>query len=159
MQNTSTLSPTFYKGIPFWEKQDSFRKTPETNNGIPITVRAIHPLVNPTRIQIPETLAQDNPIKTRILEIQTLETPVLEKREFILGCLPAHLRHKRWRRIFRWSAIKTKVTVTTVINRRIRNEGILLTNKEIMGITEDHGISMTKRSGIITLLPGQRILR
>ena len=165
MQSTSNLSPTFYKGKPFWEKQDSFRKTAATKHEIPTTVRGILLQVNPIRTQIPETRVQDNPIKTpiRVPEIRgQVETPVPEKREFILGCLPVHLRHKHWHRIFRWSVIKARrrgVTVTTGINRRVRNEGTLLTNKEIMGITEDHGIiriSMTRRSGIIMLLPLQR---
>ena len=40
------------------------------------------------------------------------------------------------------------------INRRgVRKEEILLTNKEIMGITVDPVISMTRRNGIIMLLP------
>ena len=168
MQNTSNLSPTFYKGKPFWEKQDSFRKTAATNKEIPTTVREILLQANPTRTQIPEALAQENPIKTRVPGTRVLETPapgtpVPEKGEFILGCLPVHLRRKLWHRIFRWSAIKARrrgLTVITVINRRGgRKEGILPTNKEIMRITEDHGINMTRRSGVIMLLPLQELLR
>ena len=94
MQNTSKLSPTFYKGKPFWEKQDSFRKTAATNKEIPTTVRGILPQVNPTRTQIPEALAQGNPIKTRVPGTRVLGTPAPEKGEFILGCLRVHLRRK-----------------------------------------------------------------
>ena len=158
MQNTSKLPPTFFKGKPFWEKQDSFRKTAATNRGIPITVKAILLRVTPSRTQIIEALVQDNPIKTpiRVLEILTQETRVPEKREFTLGYLLTHLRRKLWHRIFRWSAIKMRVTATIEINRRVRKEDILLTNKEIM---EDPVINMTRRSGIITLHLLQRLPR
>ena len=161
MQNTSKLSPTFYKGKPFWEKQDSFRKTAATNKEIPTTVRGILPQVNLSRTQILEALGQDNPIKTpiRVLETLTQETRVPEKREFTLGYLLAHLRRKLWHRIFRWSAIKTRVTATIEINRRVRKEEILLTNKEIMEIMEDPVINMTRRSGWIMLHLLQRLPR
>ena len=161
MQNTSKLSPTFYKGKPFWEKQDSFRKTAGTNRGIPTTVKGILPQVNPSRTQILEALVQDNPIKTpiRVLETLTQETRVPEKMEFTLGYLLVHLRRKLWHRIFLWSAIKTRVTATIEINRRVRKEKILLTNIEIMEITEDPVINMTRRSVIKLLHLLQRLSR
>ena len=162
MQSTSNLSSTFYKGKPFWEKQDSFRKTAATNKEIPTTVREILLQANPTRTQIPEALAQGKPIKIRALGIRVLETPapgtpVPEKGEFILGCLPVHLRRKLWHRIFRWLVIKMRLTATIEINRRVRKEETLLTNKEIMEITLDPVISMTRRSGIIMLHLLQRL--
>ena len=161
MQNTSKLSPTFYKGKPFWEKQDSFRKTAATNRGIPITVKEVLLQVNRSKTQTLEALAQDNPIKTpiRVLETLTQETRVPEKREFTLGYLLTHLRRKLWHRIFRWLAIKTRVTATIEINRRVRKEEILLTNKEIMEIMEDPVINMTRRSGWIILHLLQRLPR
>ena len=129
MQKTLKSSSTFYKGKPFWEKQGSCKKITVINqNGILITARKI--------------LLREGQTKTqnRLQQIQPLETPVLRKNQFTLGCLLAKLRRRRWLHIFWWQTKTNREGIPiTVISHRGRKEGIPHVNKEKMEVMVDLG--------------------
>ena len=151
MQNTFKSSSIFYKGKPFWEKQESCKKITVINqNGILITARKI--------------LLQEGQIKTkiRLLQIRPLETRVLGKNQFTLGCLLAPLPRRRWLHIFWWQTKTNQgVILITVISRRDRKEGIPHVSKEKMEVMVDldQGIILTGNRMDIEILPMQMFLQ
>ena len=151
MQNTFKSSSTFYKGKPFWEKQESSKKIAVINqNGILITVRNI--------------LLQEGQIKTkiRLLQIRPLETRVLGKNQFTLGCLLAQLPRRRWLHIFWWQTKTNREGILiTVISRRDKKEGTLHVSKEKMEVMEGlgQGIILTGNRMDIEILPMQMFLQ
>ena len=124
MQNTFKSSSIFYKGKPFWEKQESCKKIMVINhNGILITARKI--------------LLREGQTKTqnRLQQIQPLETPVLRKNQFTLGFLLAQLLRRRWLHIFWWQTKTNQVGIPiTVISHKDRKEGIPHVSKEKMEV-------------------------
>ena len=151
MQNTFKSSSTFYKGIPFWEKQESCKKITVINqNGIQITARKI--------------LLHEGQIKTqnRLQQIQPLETPVLRKNQFTLGCLLAQLLRRRWLHIFWWQTKTNREgTPIIVISHRDRKEGIPHVSKEKMEVMVDlgQGIILRENRMEIETLPMQMFLQ
>ena len=151
MQNTFKSPSTFYKGKPFWEKQESSKKIAVINqNGILITVRKI--------------LLQKGQIKTkiRIRQIQPLETRVLRKNQSTLGCLLAQLPRRRWLHIFWWQTkINREGILIIVINHRDRKEGIPHGSKEKMEVMVvlGQGIILTGNRMEIETLPMQMFLQ
>ena len=141
MKTILTLFPTFHKGKPFWEKQNSSIKTAETNKKeILKTVRGI--LLRKTQIKIPIRVTQFLP--KPVPEIQ-----VPSKKPFIPGCLLPKVLHKPWRRIFRWLAKTSQEEMVIIaINRKGKKGKILLVSKEkmeIMGV-QGQGITLENRS-------------
>ena len=151
MQKTLKSSSTFYKGKPFWEIQGSFKKTVAINqNGILTTARKI--------------LLQEGQIKTkiRLLQIRPLETRVLRKKQFTLGCLLAQLLRRRWLHIFWWQTKTNREGILiTVISHRDRKEGIPHVSKEKMEVMVDlgQGIILTGNRMDIEILPMQMFLQ
>ena len=151
MQKTLKSSSTFYKGKPFWEIQESFKKTVAINqNGILTTARKI--------------LLQEGQIKTkiRLLQIRPLETRVLRKKQFTLGCLLAQLPRRRWLHIFWWQTKTNREGILiTVISHRDRKEGIPHVSKEKMEVMVDlgQGIILTGNRMDIEILPMQMFLQ
>ena len=151
MQKTLKSSSTFYKGKPFWEIQESFKKTVAINqNGILTTARKI--------------LLQEGQIKTkiRLLQIRPLETRVLRKKQFTLGYLLAQIPRRRWLHIFWWQTKTNREGILiTVISRRDRKEGILHVSKEKMEVMEGlgQGIILTGNRMDIEILPAQIFLQ
>ena len=151
MQKTLKSTSTFYKGKPFWEKQESFKKTAAINqNGILITARKI--------------LLHEGQIKTqnRLQQIQRLETLALRKNQFTLGCLLAQLPLRRWLHIFWWQTKTNREGIPiTVISHRGRKEGIPHVSKEKMAAMADLGQGIILRGNRmeIEILPMQMFLQ
>ena len=141
MKTILIFSPTFHKGKPFWERQNSLIKTAETNRKeISKIVRGI--------------LLWKTPIKIPIKVIQLLRTPaagipVPRKNPFTPGYLLLKLPHSSWHLIFLWSTkINQEEMLITAINRKDKKEETLLVSKEkmeAMGV-QGQGIIMGNQS-------------